>query len=161
YNITVEERRELLAKLYTLSEDDVKSLYSNEPLSIETADKMIENVVGTFPLPLGLALNFLINGKEYIIPMAVEEPSIIASVHYIAETARECCACTTEATDRLMSGQIQVVGCPDFGAAKASLLREKEQLVAVENAAFPSIVARGGGDEDLDERILIVDADSK
>ena len=161
YNMTVEERRELLAKLYTLSEDDVKSLYSNEPLSIETADKMIENVVGTFPLPLGLALNFLINGKEYIIPMAVEEPSIIASASYIAKIVRESGGFTTEATDRLMIGQIQVVGCPDFGAAKSSLLREKEQLVAEANAAFPSMVARGGGAEDLDVRILNEDADSK
>src|SRR5699024_10171318 len=102
YNITVDERRALMAKLYTLYEDDLKSLYSNEPLSIETADKMIENVVGTFPLPLGLALNFLINGKDYIIPMADEEPSIIASASYIAKIVRESGGFTTEATDRLM-----------------------------------------------------------
>src|SRR5699024_7333899 len=74
---------------------------------------------------------------------------------------RESGGFTTEATDRLMIGQIQVVGCPDFGAAKASLLREKEQLVAEANAAFPSMVARGGGAEDLDVRMLNEDADSK
>src|SRR5699024_6760946 len=95
-----------------------------------------------------------------IIPMAVEEPSIIASASYIAKIVRESGGFTTEATDRLMIGQIQVVGCPDFGAAKSSLLREKEQLVAEANAAFPSMVARVGGAEDVDGRVLNEDADS-
>src|SRR5699024_11733684 len=78
------------------------------------ADKMIENVIGTFQLPLGLGLNFLINNKEYKIPMAVEEPSIIASASYIAKLVRDAGGFKTEATERVMIGQIQVVGCEDF-----------------------------------------------
>lgn len=161
YNMTVEQRRELLTEICTLSEEDVNSLYRKEPLSIETADKMVENVIGTFPLPLGLALNFLINEKEYIIPMAVEEPSIIASASYIAKIVRKAGGFTTEATDRLMIGQIQVVGSPNFKKAKATLLREKEQLIEEANAAFPSMLARGGGAKDIEVRILNEDTDSK
>src|SRR5690625_942492 len=79
YNMTVEERRALVAKMHTFSDEEMNDLFSTEPLPVETADKMIENVVGTFPLPLGLGLNFLINEKEYVVPMAIEEPSVVAS----------------------------------------------------------------------------------
>src|SRR5699024_7769012 len=79
HNMTVEERRALVAKMHTFSDEEINDLFSTEPLPVETADKMIENVVVTFPLPLGLGLNFLINGKEYVVPMAIEEPSVVAS----------------------------------------------------------------------------------
>src|SRR5699024_7078582 len=105
--MTVEERRALVAKMYGFSGEEKNDLFSAEPLPVGTADKMIENVVGSFPLPLGLGLNFLINGKEYAIPMAIEEPSVVASASYIAKIVREAGGFTTEATDRLMIGQIQ------------------------------------------------------
>ena|SRR5690625_5767017 len=84
YNMSVDERRQVLTKISKLTDMDIEQIFS-ETLPIETADKMIENVVGTFPLPLGLGLNFLINDKEYIVPMAVEEPSVVASASYIAK----------------------------------------------------------------------------
>src|SRR5699024_2836645 len=152
--MTVEERRALVAKMYGLSGEEKNDLFSAEPLPVGTADKMIENVVGSFPLPLGLGLNFLINGKEYAIPMAIEEPSVVASASYIAKIVREAGGFTTEATDRLMIGQIQVVGCPDIYAAKDAILKEKQALIEDANAAYPSMVARGGGAEDLEVRIL-------
>ncbi len=154
YKKTVEERRELLREALEFSEDDLMVLSSHEALPIETADKMIENVIGTFPLPLGLGLNFLINGKEYTIPMAVEEPSIVASASHIAKIVRDTGGFKTEASDRIMIGQIQVVGCTDFNAAKEILLTNKNELIEAANAAFPSIVARGGGAKDLEVRIL-------
>lgn len=154
YKKTVKERRELLSQALELSEEDVQVLSSNEALPIETADKMIENVVGTFPLPLGLGLNFLINGKDYIVPMVVEEPSIVASASHIAKIVRDAGGFTTEAPERMMIGQIQVVGCDDFEKAKETLLQEKHNLIEAANAAYPSIVARGGGARDLDVRIL-------
>ena len=86
---------------------------------------MIENVIGTFSLPLGLGLNFLIDGKDYVVPMAVEEPSIVASASYIAKIVREAGGFKTEATERIMIGQIQVVGCPDFEQAKEEYLHKK------------------------------------
>src|SRR5699024_1423111 len=79
YNMTVAERRQLLQNMALFSENDAEYLFAKEPWPVETADNMIENVIGTYPLPLGLGLNFLINGKEYAIPMAIEEPSVVAS----------------------------------------------------------------------------------
>src|SRR5690625_4458024 len=160
YNMTVEERRALVAKMHTFSDEEMNDLFSTEPLPVETADKMIENVVGTFPLPLGLGLNFLINEKEYVVPMAIEEPSVVASASYIAKIVREAGGFTTEATDRVMIGQIQVVGCPDMEAAKEAVLKEKAALIEDANAAYPSLVARGGGAEDLEVRILNEEATS-
>ncbi|MFD1173903.1 hydroxymethylglutaryl-CoA reductase, degradative [Oceanobacillus picturae] len=158
YNKTVAERKELLQDAQHLSAND--SATFNEPLSTETADKMIENVIGTYPLPLGVGLNFLINGKEYVVPMAIEEPSVVASASYIAKIVREAGGFTTEATERVMIGQIQVVGAPDLDAAKASILAEKDSLIEDANAAYPSLVARGGGAEDLEVRILNEASDS-
>ncbi|GGA78788.1 hydroxymethylglutaryl-CoA reductase, degradative [Ornithinibacillus halotolerans] len=154
YKKTIEERRELLKQALEFSDDDLSVLASQEALPIETADKMIENVIGTFPLPLGLGLNFLINGKDYIIPMAVEEPSIVASASHIAKIVRDAGGFKTEASERIMIGQIQVVGCKDFDYAKESILNVKNELIKAANATYPSIVARGGGARDLDVRIL-------
>src|SRR5690625_3182160 len=115
---------------------------------------MIENVIVTFQLPLGLGLNFLINNKEYKIPMAVEEPSIIASASYIAKLVRDAGGFKTEATERVMIGQIQVVGCEDFHLAKETILEHKEELIELANEAYPSLQKRGGGAEELDVRLL-------
>src|SRR5699024_12010217 len=114
YKMSVDERRELIAEMHAFSGENNKALHAKEALAVETADKMIENVIGTYPLPLGLGLNFLINGDEYAVPMAVEEPSILASASYIAKLVREAGGFKTEATDRIMIGQIQVVGCADY-----------------------------------------------
>ncbi|WP_404450908.1 hydroxymethylglutaryl-CoA reductase, degradative [Virgibacillus necropolis] len=161
YNMTVEDRRMLLAEQAGFTEEETAHLLSTNPLSLDTADNMIENVIGTFQLPLGAGLNFLINGKEYIVPMAIEEPSVVASASYIAKIVRNAGGFTTEATDRVMIGQIQVVGCPDLNLAKEALLKEKDMLLEGANAAYPSIVARGGGAQDLEVRIINDDSGSK
>ncbi|GAA0594232.1 hydroxymethylglutaryl-CoA reductase, degradative [Virgibacillus siamensis] len=161
YNKTVEERRELLTAMESFTEDEMDILFSKEPLPTETADKMIENVIGTFPLPLGLGLNFLINDKEYTIPMAVEEPSILASASHIAKIVREAGGFTAESSERVMIGQIQVVGCTDFAEAKETILQEKDALIDAANASYPSLMARGGGAEDLEVRVLNESSDSQ
>lgn len=160
YNMSVEERRSLLKKLHTFSDDNFTKLTEDAPLTVDTADKMIENVIGTFQLPLGLGLNFLINGKDYVVPMAVEEASIVASSSHIARIVRQAGGFTATSTERIMIGQIQVVGCEDFSKAKETLLKEKEMLIKAANDAYPSIVARGGGAKDLDVRILNDDVQS-
>src|SRR5699024_4262220 len=154
YNMPVNDRRMLISKMHQLSEAEEQDLCSLASLPLDKADKMIENVIGTFSLPLGLGLNFLINDKEYTIPMAVEEPSIIASASHIAKIVRDAGGFETEATERVMIGQIQVVGCADFSTAKKEIMKHKEALIAEAIDAYPSIVARGGGAEDLDVRIL-------
>src|SRR5699024_5912975 len=154
YKMDVKERRQLLDEQLDLTTEKKNTLYSNEALDLEIADKMIENVIGTFQLPLGLGLNFLINDKEYKIPMAVEEPSIIASASYIAKIVRDAGGFKTEATDRVMIGQIQVVGCEDFNLAKKTILEHKIELIRLANEAYPSLQKRGGGAEDLDVRLI-------
>jgi hydroxymethylglutaryl-CoA reductase len=121
---------------------------------------MIENVVGTFQLPFGLGLNFLVNGKEYIVPMVIEEASVVASASHIAKIVRDAGGFVTESTERVMIGQIQVIGCHDFEKAKEAVLRNKEVLIQAANDAYPSILARGGGAQDLDARILNEETDS-
>lgn len=160
YKMSVEERKQHIIERYGLDEEATNQLMDEISLPEETADKMIENVIGTFALPLGLGLNFLIDGKDYVVPMAVEEPSIIASASFIAKIVREAGGFKTEATDRVMIGQIQVVGCPDFEEAKKGILKEKDMLIQAANDAYPTLVARGGGAEDLDVRI-INDGDSE
>lgn len=160
YKMPIEEKKHRIIEMFDLNEEEERLLFGGETLPEEIADKMIENVIGTFSLPLGLGLNFLINGKEYVIPMAVEEPSIVASASYMAKIVRDAGGFKTEATDRIMIGQIQVVGCPDFEAAKEAILKEKEMLINAANDAYPSMKERGGGAKDLEVRILN-DGDSK
>lgn len=161
YNKTVDERREILQSLHNLSEDEMDVLVSEQSLPVDIADKMIENVVGSYSLPLGLGLNFLINGKDYVIPMAIEEASVVASASYMAKIIRDAGGFKTESTGRVMIGQIQVIGCQDFQLAKKTLLEHKEQLIEACNTAYPSIVKRGGGAQDMDVRILNESSKSK
>src|SRR5690625_2995643 len=150
YNMTVEDRKKHIIELFDLTEADAAQLLNPVSLPEETADKMIENVVGTFSLPLGLGLNFTINDKDYVIPMAVEEPSIIASASYIAKIVRDAGGFTTEATERIMIGQIQVVGCPDFQPAKEAIYQEKDILIQAANDEDTTIDDSGVGAVDHD-----------
>lgn len=154
YKMTVEERKQHMIQLCKLDETAADQLLSSVSLPEETADHMIENVIGTFGLPLAVGLNFKVNEKDYIIPMAVEEPSIVASASYIAKIVRETGGFKTESTERIMIGQIQVVGCEDFEAAKIAVYNEKEMLIEAANNAYPSLVKRGGGAIDLDVRMI-------
>lgn len=161
YKKTIEKRREMISDMHEFSEAEKNDLFSKETLSVDTADKMIENVIGTYSLPLGLGLNFLVNNKEYKVPMAIEEASVIASASHIAKIVRDAGGFQAESGDRLMIGQIQVIGCEDFSAAKEAILNKKHDLIEEANAAFPSMVARGGGAEDLDVRIINEEEQSK
>src|SRR5690625_140487 len=154
YKMPVGERKAKINELFDLTKEEQAILFGRESLPEEIADKMIENVIGTFSLPLGIGLNFLINNKDYIIPMAVEEPSIVASASYMAKIVREAGGFTTESTERIMIGQIQVVVSPDFAKTKQAILAEKEMLIAAANDAYPSMKARGGGAKDLEVRII-------
>ncbi|HIS29035.1 MAG TPA: hydroxymethylglutaryl-CoA reductase, degradative [Candidatus Avamphibacillus intestinigallinarum] len=155
YNKEITERQQLLQELYEGTDaEDV--LFTKEDLSlpIDTANHMIENVIGTFGLPLGLGLNFYINDKEYIVPMAVEEASVVASASHIAKIVRSAGGFTTEVSERVMIGQIQVVGCEDLESAEAAILSEKTSLLEDANASYPSLERRGGGAKDLEVRII-------
>ncbi|MCT1577875.1 hydroxymethylglutaryl-CoA reductase, degradative [Oceanobacillus kimchii] len=160
YNMSVDERRKLLKDNYDLTDEQMCNLSNNPSLSLDKANNMIENVVGTYELPLGMGLNFVINGKEYTVPMAIEEASVVASASHIAKIVRSAGGFEAKSRERLMIGQIQVVGCSDFKDAKQALLNQKDTLLSAANDAYPSIVKRGGGTRDLDVRILNEDANS-
>lgn len=161
YKLSMEERLAKLAETYELTVDDVEALASQGALTLAQADKMIENAVGIYSLPIGLGLNFLINGKDYLVPMAIEEPSVVASASHIAKIVRDAGGFTAEASERMMIAQIQVVGCSDYGAASEALLDAEEELLAAANAMHPSMVERGGGARELELRMLNDDAGAR
>jgi hydroxymethylglutaryl-CoA reductase len=111
---------------------------------------MIENVVGVMGLPVGLGLNFLINSKDYVVPMAVEEPSIVAAVSYAAKTARNAGGFQTESTEPILIGQIQVMDISHPSRARSKLLQRKDEVLNLANSLHPRLVARGGGARDLE-----------
>jgi hydroxymethylglutaryl-CoA reductase len=137
-----------------LSDEEVETLQSTGSLEIELADRMIENVIGTFPLPLGVAMNFLINGKDYLIPMAIEEPSVVAAATYAAKMARKKGGFFTSSTDPIMIGQIQAVGIKDPFAAKMKILAAKKEILQKANEQDPMLVSVGGGAKNLDVKVL-------
>lgn len=151
FRLSVAERIDALRQRGLLSNNDLRLLASGaHELSVPLADKMIENVVGVFGLPLGLGLNFLINGRDYVVPLVVEEPSIVAGLSGAARIARLGGGFQAQSTDPVLIGQVQVVGARDGEAAKARLLQEKEAILALANSLHPKMVARGGGARDVE-----------
>jgi hydroxymethylglutaryl-CoA reductase len=152
YKLSIEKRREFVTHFANLSEDDVKIFSSC--LDLTTADRMIENVLGTFELPLGLAVNFLINGKNYIIPMATEESSVVAAASNAAKIARIKGGFSASCSEPLMIGQLQLLHVEDVVTAAQEILKHKEPILALANSQDKILVDLGGGARDLEVRIL-------
>ena len=132
FRMSVPERIEALRQRGLLVGNEVRLLATGgHGLTVPVADKMIENVIGVFGLPLGLGLNFLINGRDYVVPLVVEEPSIVAGLSGAARIARLGGGFSAESTDPVLIGQVQVVGAPDPEAARQQLLQEKEAILAL------------------------------
>lgn len=153
YKLTVNERLQKLKEFAKLSDEEIALLKKTGALDIETANRMIENVVGTTQLPFGLAMNFLINGKDYIIPMSVEEPSIVAAASNAAKIARPSGGFKTDSDEPIMIGQIQIVGCEDFEKAKEAIMKEKDEIIRYANEVEPCVMVKhGGGLRDIEVR---------
>lgn len=151
YKLTVAERLREVKRKGLLSTRDYQALISGEHvLSVQSADKMIENVIGVMGLPVGLGLNFLINGREYAVPLVVEEPSIVAALSSAAKTARAGGGFVVESTEPILIGQIQIVDVPHPQRARAALLQRKTEILNLANSLHPNMVARGGGARDLE-----------
>ncbi len=153
YKMSVQERLEKVAEFAGLSEED-RRLLLDKGLSLDIADRMIENVIGTFELPLGIATNFLIDGKDYLIPMAIEEASVVAAASNAAKMAREGGGFTTDYSGNIMIGQIQVVGLNDPYSAKFEVLRHREEIMEKANEQDPILVNLGGGCKDVEARVI-------
>jgi hydroxymethylglutaryl-CoA reductase len=153
YKLSPAERLREVQTRAGLTEEEAQIL-STAGLDIAQADRMSENVVGTFALPLGIAVNFLINGRDRLVPMAIEEPSVVAAASNAARIVREGGGFTAEAKASLMIGQLQVVDLDDPPEARGRLLAERDELLAVANRCDPVLVELGGGARDLEVRVL-------
>ncbi|MEM2269073.1 MAG: 3-hydroxy-3-methylglutaryl-CoA reductase, partial [Thermoplasmata archaeon] len=135
YKLSMEERRKKVSEFSSLTDDDLKTLIS--PIPFDIADRMIENVIYLMDVPVGIATNFLINGKDYLIPMAIEEPSVVAAASNAAKIAREGGGFIAIASDPIMIGQVQVVKLKDPYSAKVKVLENKNELMRIANEQDP------------------------
>lgn len=150
------KRLELVKRFANLTEDETKLLKHNSALGLETAGMMIENVIGTTQLPVGIATNFLVNGRDYLIPMAIEEPSVIAAASKAAKLAREAGGFVANSDLPIMIGQIQMVGMNKVECilAKRRIESEKEKIKGIANNADSVLVRLGGGVKEIEARII-------
>jgi hydroxymethylglutaryl-CoA reductase len=154
YKSSVEERLGLVAAAADLTDEESAILSGAAGLQTDTADHMIENVVGTHSLPLGIATNFCINGRDVLVPMAIEEPSVVAGASFAARLAREGGGFFTSSTPSHMIAQMQILEVPNPHLARFELLSQKERLLDLANQTDPLIISLGGGARDLEVRVI-------
>ena len=154
YKLSVKERREMIAELANLDQEAVDALAATGELSEGAADRIIENVIGTLALPVGVATNFIVDGEHYLVPFALEEPSVVAAASNMAKRCHAKGGFVSNNTDPIMIGQIQVVDCDDPFAAKNALLGAADDLVSDCNEVDPILVKFGGGCKGLEARVI-------
>jgi len=154
YKRPLEERVRRIAQWAELTEDEAAILKGAMGLDATRADRMIENVVGVHPLPLGVAVNFLVNDEDVLVPMAVEEPSVVAGASFAAKLARAGDGFRATTTPPEMIGQIQVLDVDDPYAARFELLEAREELLVLADESDPVLVDLGGGARDVEVRVL-------
>ena len=151
YRLSVDERIDELERRGWLSPADARALRNrSEVLTPQAADKIIENVIGLFALPLAVAPNFVVNGRDYLVPLVVEEPSIVAALSGAARLARETGGFESRCDESLLAGQIHVGELADIGAAESALRASSDELLQRANAVHPRLVARGGGVREIE-----------
>ena len=143
------ERIEALLKEGLLTWDEAQILKEQKGLPLSIADQLTENVLSTFDLPFSLAPYFLINGRDYVLPMVTEEPSVVAAASFAAKLIQRSGGFTTQVHQRQMIGEIALTDVRDVETASKRILEDKETLLQLANEAYPSIVKRGGGARDL------------
>jgi len=154
YKLTPKQRLTLIKEFANLTDDETNTLQNTGSLPLDQADRMIENVIGTFPVPLGIAVNFQINNHDYLIPMAIEEPSVIAAASYAAKMTRDGGGFHTTSTPPIMIGQIQTIKIKDPHHARMQILQAKEEIIKKANEQDPVLINAGGGAKDLDAKII-------
>lgn len=154
YKLAPEERLKRVQEFAGLTDEECRLLSSGQALSLSQANRMIENVVGLFQMPFGIATNFLINRRDYLIPMVIEEPSVVAAASHGAKMVRARGGFTATSTDPIMIGQIQVTDTTDPERAMSIVLSEKQKLLARANEQDPVLVSLGGGAKDLEAKVI-------
>ncbi|NLE49376.1 MAG: hydroxymethylglutaryl-CoA reductase, degradative [Sandaracinaceae bacterium] len=154
YTLPLAERKKIAAERLGVSVDELERAFESGGLSIDRAEHAIENVIGLYALPFALGLNFRINGRDRLIPMVVEEPSVVAAASNAARIVREGGGFEAEVDNGLMIAQVELREVQDFDRAREAIEAERESLFALANASIPNIIRRGGGIRDLEIRDL-------
>ncbi|NWG08950.1 MAG: hydroxymethylglutaryl-CoA reductase, degradative [Nitrososphaerales archaeon] len=154
YKLSPEDRMKKVKEFAGLNDDEVNLVQSMGGLKMDLANKMVENVIGVMPVPLGVAVNFLINGKDYLIPMAIEEPSVIAAASNAAKMARVKGGFLTSCSEPIMIGQIQVMDIKDPYGVKMDIISAKDEILKKANDQDPLLVSLEGGAKDLDVKVI-------
>lgn len=154
YKLDPESRFLKLLEFSGLPAEQLQPLQGTDARMASIADRMIENAVGTFSIPLGVAANFLVNGIDYLVPMATEEPSVVAAASNAALIAREKGGFRTSSTDPVMIAQVQILDVADPHGARLRLLEARDELIALANEQDPLLVQLGGGARDIEVRLL-------
>jgi hydroxymethylglutaryl-CoA reductase len=154
YKLSMDERRKLLSELVNLNQDEIEILNTLGYFKQDQIDTLIENVIGSYQLPFGLAFNFKINNKDYIIPMVIEEPSVVAAASNAAKFARKHGGFISENVRSIMISQIQITQIQDIEYAKKQILDNKDQILKIANQQDPLLNDLGGGALDLEIREL-------
>jgi hydroxymethylglutaryl-CoA reductase len=154
YKLSIAERRALVAERSGVAVEAMSAALDGGGIDAGIADKLVENVLGTYALPFGIAPNVRVNGKDYIVPMVVEEPSVIAAASNAAKMVRAGGGFIADVDPSIMTCQVQLFDVPHDGAGAADILLEKDELLAMANRAVPGLVDRGGGARDIEVRHL-------
>ncbi len=154
YKLPPGERLRAVAEQANLSAEEIAQVETG--LMLDQAEKMVENAIGVFQVPLGIATNFIIDGREVLIPMATEEPSVIAAASNGAKMAREAGGFSTSSTGPVMRAQIQATGIADPFAARQAILLHKDELTKMANDKDPMLVKYGGGVKDIE--VFVIDS---
>ena len=154
YKKTRDERLNVIKEANILDNEHFDLLNNNKILDFETANNMVENVVGTFSLPFSVVPNFVVDKKSYLVPMVTEEPSVVAACSNAGKIVERCGGFSTTIYDRKMIGHIALYDINDVEATCNLILDNKELLLKTANEAYPSIVKRGGGACDLEVKVL-------
>ena len=154
YNLPLEERQSKVRQISQLTEKDLAELVGVNGLTPQLADHMIENVIGVFSLPIGIALNFVVNSREVLIPMAIEEPSVVAGASFMARLVRTGGGFLASSDPPEMIGQIQLLDLPDLDAAREAILTHKQELLEAAACCDKVVVELGGGPRDIEVRLL-------
>ena len=157
YKLSVEERLQKVGEFADLTQEELNLIADSNHLPIETADFMIENVIGRFSLPLSVGVNFVINGKDVLVPMVTEEASVVAAASNAAKMARSLGGFKTSYTGSIMIAQVQLVGIKDPNGARLAILSQKEKIKEICNEKDPYLVNHGGGFSDLEVRLVETD----
>lgn len=158
YKLSPGERLKKVLETCGLAEEDLTRIGRTDEAMLSIADHMIENVVATLPIPVGIAANFTVNGRDYLVPMATEEPSVVAAASNMAAVARLNGGFTTSSSQPIMIAQVQVVDVEDPHAARLRLYEHRQELLDLANEQDPFLVKVGGGAKDIEVRIVAAGA---